>query len=201
MRRAVDLLVAIFCLTIFGPLILLIAVLIQLDSPEAILYMPQMVGQHGKVFSLFRFRTMSVDLLNAEQRLTPIGKFIRNYSLDHLPMLINLLIGDLTLVGPRPMELEVVDFQDKSWQHYFSVKPGLFNYAVLKLGKLWTLTRISHPALNQELELQYLQNRSTIHDLRLIVKFIWGLITSKGNIKARGAADPEMERQVKGRQD
>lgn len=201
MRRAVDLLVAIFCLTIFGPLILLIAVLIKLDSPEAILYMPQMVGQHGKVFSLFRFRTMSVDLLNAEQRLTPIGKFIRNYSLDHLPMLINLLIGDLTLVGPRPMELEVVDFQDKSWQHYFSVKPGLFNYAVLKLGKLWTLTRISHPALNQELELQYLQNRSTIHDLRLIVKFIWGLITSKGNIKARGAADPEMERRVKGRQD
>ena len=135
MRRALDLLVAIFCLTVFGPLILLIAVLIKLNSPEAILYMPQMVGQHGKVFSLFRFRTMSVDLLNAEQRLTPIGKFIRNYSLDHLPMLINLLIGDLTLVGPRPMELEVVDFQDKSWQQYFSVKPGLFNYAVLKLGK------------------------------------------------------------------
>ena len=198
MRRAVDLLVAIFCLTAFGPLILLIAVLIKLDAPEPILYTPQMVGQYGKVFFLYRFRTMSLDRrdLDAEQRLTRIGRFIRNYSLDHLPMLINLLRGDLTLVGPRPMEVEVVDFQDKTWQQYFTVKPGLINYAVLKMGKLWTPSRSSHPNLNQELELEYLQKRSVNFDLRLILKSLWRLITSRGNIKSRGVVDPEIERRM-----
>ena len=201
MRRAIDLLVAIFCLVVFGPLILLIAVLIKLDSNGAILYRPKMIGQHGKQFSLFRFRTMSMDHLDltAEQRLTPVGRFLRNYSLDHLPMLFNLLLGDLTLVGPRPMEPEVVDFGDKVWQEYFIVKPGLINYAVLKLGKRWTPSRNSHPALNQELELEYLQRRSPIYDLQLIVKSIGGLIRSKGNVKARGPVDPELERRMKGR--
>jgi lipopolysaccharide/colanic/teichoic acid biosynthesis glycosyltransferase len=199
MRRVVDLLVAIFCLTLFGPLILLIGLLIKLDSRGPILYKPRMVGQQARVFSLCRFRTMSMDQLDlsAEQRLTRIGRFSRNYSLDHLPMLINLLIGDLTLVGPRPMELEVVDMQDKIWQQYVSVKPGLFNYAVLKLGELWTPSRISNPTLNQELEMQYLQKRSAVFDVGLILRFLWAWIRSKGNVKARGAADPEAERRVK----
>jgi lipopolysaccharide/colanic/teichoic acid biosynthesis glycosyltransferase len=158
-----------------------------------------MVGQHGKEFTLFRFRTMSMDELKGEQRLTRMGSFIRNYSLDHLPMLINLLLGDLTLVGPRPMESEVVDFRDKVWQQYVMVKPGLINYAVLKLGKRWTPSRNSHPALNQELELEYLKKRSTIYDLQLIVKFVWGLIRSKWNVKARGSTDPELERRMTSR--
>ena len=201
MRRAIDLLVAISCLTVFGPLILLIAILIKLDSGGAILYKPRMVGQYGKEFSLFRFRTMSMDHvdLSAEQRLTRIGRFLRNYSLDHLPMLFNLLVGDLTLVGPRPMEIEVVDYQDKSWQLYFAIKPGLFNYAVLQLGRIWTPSRSSHPALNQELELEYFSKRSTGNDLALMMKFIWELIRSKGNVKARGSADPELERRMNGR--
>jgi lipopolysaccharide/colanic/teichoic acid biosynthesis glycosyltransferase len=157
-----------------------------------------MVGQHGKVFSLWRFRTRSVDHrnLSAEQGLTRVGRFIRNYSLDHLPMLINLLIGDVTLVGPCPMELEVVDVQEEIWGQYLSVKPGLFNYAVLKLGKLWTPSRMSDPALNQELELEYLQRRSAILDAGLILWLLWALIKSRGNVKARGAPDPEAERRV-----
>ena len=199
MRRAIDLLVVIFCLIVFGPLILLIAVLIKLDAPGSSLYTPRMVGQYGKEFTLFRFRTMSVDHLEGEQRLTRVGSFIRNYSLDHLPMLINLLLGDLTLVGPRPMEPETVDLHDKIWQQYFMVKPGLFNYAVLKLGRMWTPSRTINPALNQELELEYLRKRSTAHDLRLFARSVWGFIKSRGNIKARGAADPELERQVKER--
>jgi sugar transferase EpsL len=73
-----------------------------------------------------------------EKRLTTVGRFIRNYSLDHLPMLLNLLKGDITIVGPRPMELEVVRLDDPMWQQYFQAKPGLLNYAVLKLGKMWT---------------------------------------------------------------
>jgi len=201
MRRMIDLLVAILCLTAFAPIIVLIAILIKLDSPGSVLYTPRMIGHQGKAFTLFRFRTMLTadTYLETEQRLTRVGKFIRNYSLDHLPILINLLIGDLTLVGPRPMELEVVDYQDKTWQQYFKVKPGLFNYAVLKMGKLWTPSRKSHSMLNQELELEYLQKRSTIFDLHLIMKFLWKLITSRCNIKARGVSDPEIKHRLNNR--
>lgn len=201
MRRAIDLLFAILCLTFFAPFILLIPVLIKLDSPGPVLYVPQMVGQHGRVFSLFRFRTLSAkdDHPDAEQRLTRTGRFIRNYSLDHLPMLLNLLRGDLTIVGPRPMEIEVVNFEDIVWRQYFMVKPGLINYAVLKLGKLWTPSRNRHPNLNQELELEYLEKRSVSLDLRLILKTLWELVTSRGNIKARGAADLDLERRLNDR--
>jgi lipopolysaccharide/colanic/teichoic acid biosynthesis glycosyltransferase len=190
MRRIIDLLVSVLCLIIFSPLTLLIAVLIRLDSQGSVLYTPRMVGWHGKIFSLYRFRTM-----RQAKELTRVGRFIRNYSLDHLPMLINLLKGDLTLVGPRPMEVETVDLDDPIWQRYVQVKPGLFNYAVLKLGKLWTPLRASNPSLNQELELEYLQKRSAAFDWQVLVQSLHALLTSRGNIKVR--AEPQTDVQDK----
>ena len=187
MRRVIDLLVGVFCLTLLAPLLLIIAILINIDSSGPILYVPQMVGQDGKVFSLFRFPTMS------DGQLTRVGKFIRNYSLDHLPILINLLKGDLTLIGPRPMETHIVDFSDPIWQKYFQVNPGLFNYAVLKLGKTWTPSRTINPELNQELELEYLDKRSLKSDLKLFIDSLYAFIASKGTIKARGEPDVDVK--------
>jgi lipopolysaccharide/colanic/teichoic acid biosynthesis glycosyltransferase len=132
----VDLVFAMLGLILFLPLLLLIAILIKIDSSGPVLYDPVMMGQYGRLFRLCRFRTMykASAALPAEQRHTRVGRFIRNYSLDHLPMLLNLLRGDLTLIGPRPMELRSVDIQDPLWKRYFEAKPGLFNYAVLRLG-------------------------------------------------------------------
>lgn len=191
MRRFIDVLFVLLSLIITAPAIVLIAILIKLDSPGSVLYTPQMVGQNGKRFSLFRFRTMPADVpqFSSEQRLTRVGKFIRNYSLDHLPMLINLLKGDLTIIGPRPIEVQVVDLQDPTWQQYFRVKPGLFNYAVLKLGYLWNSSRVNDLGLNQELELEYRQKQSTASDWRLFIRFLRAFITSRGNVKARGKPD------------
>lgn len=201
MRRLIDLVFAVFWLIITSSVILLIAILIKLDRSGPILYTPQMVGQNGKMFSLFRFRTMCPDNPNLSigQRLTRIGRLIRNYSLDHLPMLINLLKGDLTIVGPRPMETQVVDLQDSTWQRYFQAKPGLVNYAVLKLGKLWTPSRVSAPTLNQELELEYLQKQSAAFDLRLFIQSVRAFIVSMGNVKARGNPDADAEIRVNNR--
>ena len=122
LKRLFDLAWALFWLIVTAPVILVIAILIKLDSPGPVLYVPQMVGQNGKRFRLFRFRTMHIDKpthLSPGERLTRVGRFIRNYSLDHLPTLVNILRGDLSAVGPRPMEPEVVDLQDPSWQKYF----------------------------------------------------------------------------------
>jgi lipopolysaccharide/colanic/teichoic acid biosynthesis glycosyltransferase len=198
MRRLIDVVFATLWLISTAPVMILIAILIKFDSPGPILYMPRMVGQNGKEFSLFRFRTMSADrpTLNAEERLTRVGRFIRNYSLDHLPMLANLLTGDLTVVGPRPMESAVVDLQDPTWQRYFQVKPGVLNYAVLQLGKLWTPSRVSDPTLNQELELEYRQRQPVALDWQLLRQSLRAFIASGGNVKARGKPDSEVENRV-----
>ena len=195
MRRFIDIVFAIFWLIVTAPVFVLIAILVRVDSPGSVFYSPQVVGHHGKTFPLFRFRTMSPELHHPgnKQGLTRTGRILRNYSLDHLPQLINLLRGDLTIVGPRPMELNVVDLQELVWQQYVQVKPGLFNYAVLKLGKSWTPSLITNPELNQELELEFQQRRSAAADLQLFVRFVRKYLLSRGNIKARGEPDPKDE--------
>jgi lipopolysaccharide/colanic/teichoic acid biosynthesis glycosyltransferase len=194
-RRLFDLILALFWLLLASPISFLIAILIKFDSIGPILYTPQMIRRNGKPFRVLRFRTMHIDQMNlaTEERFTRVGRFIRHYSLDHLPMLINLIKGDLTIVGPRPMEKEAVDLHDPIWGGYFQVKPGLFNYAVLKLGSAWTSSRLSRPALNQELELEYLKKRSPVFDLKLFWEFLRAHLVSRGNVKARGKPDLEVE--------
>ena len=127
-----------------------------------------MVGQHRTIFPLLRFRTMRSEEgqeASAETRLT--------------------------LVGPRPMELAAVDSRDPVWHAYCSVKPGVFNHAVLTLGNQWTPRRREAPELNQALELQYLQRRSWHGDIALVGKWLRALVMSKGNVKMRKPPDAE----------
>lgn len=203
MRRAIDTLFASLGVVITAPIMIVIAILIKIDSSGPILYTPRMVGQHGKEFSLLRFRTMS-PVASTERtvlRLTRVGRFIRNYSLDHLPTLFNILTGDLTLIGPRPMEIAVVDLEDPVWQRYCQIKPGLFNYAILKLGKLWTPSREHSPRLNQELELEYHQKRSARLDLQLLIQYLRAFFSSSGNIKMRGKPDADAESRLNDHED
>jgi lipopolysaccharide/colanic/teichoic acid biosynthesis glycosyltransferase len=134
--------------------------------------------------------------LSPDERLTRIGRLIRNCSLDHLPTLVNVLKGDISVVGPRPMEPEFVDLQDPTWQRYFEIKPGFFNYAVLKLGRIFGPSGASNLPLKQELELEYIQKQSLVFDLQLLSKFVWAHVVSGGNVKARGKPDPALEDRV-----
>lgn len=192
LRRSIDILFALLWLNVVLPFLLLIAVLIRIDSPGPVLYRQRMVGWKGKVFPLFRFRTMHIDP-DTEQRFTRVGRFLRNYSLDHLPQLFNLLRGDLTIIGPRPMEVDAVNLQEPAWQQYVQAKPGLINYAIFKLGKEWTPSRSTRPELNQELELQYQKQRSIASDAKLFLQALWKFMASRGNIKARGDTDPDLK--------
>ena len=195
MRRTLDIVFASLILILTFPLILVVAALIKLESSGPIFFRQNMVGWKGQKFQLFRFRTMFVDSSNTG--FTRVGTFTRNYSLDHLPQFFNLLRGDITIIGPRPIEADVVDLRDATWQQYVQTKPGLFNYAIYKLGRQWTPSRLSHPDLNQELELEYMRQRSAASDLRLLMKSLKAFFTSKGNIKARGEVDPELEQRFK----
>jgi lipopolysaccharide/colanic/teichoic acid biosynthesis glycosyltransferase len=196
MKRLFDVMFAVFWLLVTAPAILVIAVLIKLDSAGPILYVPQMVGKSGKLFRLFRFRTMYVDgsnHLDQDKGFTRVGRFIRNYSLDHLPTLVNVLTGDLSVIGPRPMEPEFVDLEDPTWQRYFQVRPGLFNYAVLKLGKTFGHSQDGNLPLKQALELDYIEKQSLMLDLQLVLRYVWAHIVSGGNVKMRGEPDPELK--------
>ncbi len=195
MRRIIDLLFAVLLLVLTLPVILAISVLIKIESRGPIFYRPGMVGWKGRRFYLSRFRTMYSEA-GATHRFTKIGRFIQNYSLDHVPQLFNLLKGDLTLIGPRPMEVEAVGLHDPVWQEYVQAKPGLIDYAIYKLGREWTPSRSTHPKLNQELELQYLQHRTITSDAKLFLWSLWKFIVSKGNIKARGETEPDLDRDL-----
>jgi polysaccharide biosynthesis protein PslA len=199
MRRPLDILFALFWWMLTAPVTLIVAICIKLDSPGPILYIPKMVGHKGTLFPLFRFRTMYIDRftdLDADERLTRVGRFIRNYSLDHLPILINLLTGDITIIGSRPMEVDMVDLRDPRWQSYFQVKPGLFSYAILKMGKSWAPNRVSHPEHNQELEMEYMSKRSLLFDAYLLARSLYAHIKSKGNVKARKEPDSDIKKRL-----
>ena len=199
MKRLFDVMFAVFWLLVAAPALLVIAIFIKLDSSGPVLYVPQMVGKSGKLFRLFRFRTMYVDEsnhLDQDKGFTRVGRFIRNYSLDHLPTLVNVLNGDISVVGPRPMEPEFIDLQDPTWQRYFKIRPGFFNYAVLKLGKTFGPSKSSNLSLKRELELEYIQKQSLAFDLQLFLEFVWAHIVSGGNVKSRGKPDPTVEDRI-----
>lgn len=193
-RRMIDVTLAFLGLMLLWPVMLLVAVLIKLDSKGSVLFNRGVIGKGGRPFELLGFRTMLIGSAHQdpETRLTRAGAFVRNISLDHPPQLINLLKGDLSMVGPRAMEREWVDLTDPVWRRYVSVTPGLFNDAVLKLGREWSASRQTHPTLNQALELEYLQKRSPGYDLALTLTCLWGLLASGGNVKARGQPDPDV---------
>ncbi|NPV09288.1 MAG: sugar transferase [Anaerolineae bacterium] len=184
--RLLDLVVSTALLIVFGPVILAIAVLIRLDSSGPAFWLSERVGKDDFRFRPYRFRTMAVgpsDGLSAEQRLTRVGRFVRNYSLDHLPTLINVLKGEMSLVGPRPEAPGLVDMTDPTWQTILSVRPGLISPAVLRLAREYNA---SSQAVRNALEREYVENRSLAYDLRLLVTAARALAASGGNVKARG---------------
>jgi lipopolysaccharide/colanic/teichoic acid biosynthesis glycosyltransferase len=150
-----------------------------------VFYRSPRLGRGGRVFHLTRFRTM-VDAppgVSPEARLTPVGRFIRNCSLDDLPNLVHVLRGDLSLVGPRPMEVDRVDPADATWRRILSVRPGYVSYAILTLGARYNA---SSSAEKQRLELDYVRRQSFLFDLHVLAATLWAFLASGGNIKARG---------------
>ena len=141
------------------------------------------IGRRGQPFLLYYFRTMRPGTAVASQRLTRVGRFLRNYSLDHLPQVFNLLRGEMHLVGPRPMRPEEVDLSDDNYQQALTVKPGVFNPAVLQLGRRYNPTDF---ATKVRLEKAYLEERSAGKDTRFVGDMLRAWVRSRGNVKARG---------------
>lgn len=140
MKRIFDILLSLIGLLFLLPFGLILSISVLIGSRGPIFYIQQRVGKNSQDFGLFKFRTMFVDsdkkgLLtvgNADNRITKTGGFLRKFKLDELPQLINVLIGDMSLVGPRPEVRKYVELYDEEQQKILSVRPGITDYASIE---------------------------------------------------------------------
>lgn len=140
MIRFFDFILSLVGLVVLAPIFIVLAIWIKIDSKGPVFYKQVRVGQNGIDFGLFKFRSMVVDadkkglitVGGRDPRITRSGYFIRKYKLDELPQLINVLVGDMSLVGPRPEVRKYVDLYTDEQQKVLSVKPGITDYASIE---------------------------------------------------------------------
>ena len=140
MIRFFDFILSLVGLVVLAPIFIVLAIWIKTDSRGPVFYKQVRVGQNGIDFGLFKFRSMVVDadkkglitVGGRDPRITRSGYFIRKYKLDELPQLINVLVGDMSLVGPRPEVRKYVDLYTDEQQKVLSVKPGITDYASIE---------------------------------------------------------------------
>jgi exopolysaccharide biosynthesis polyprenyl glycosylphosphotransferase len=191
LKRATDVLVAAVGLVLISPLLLVIAVAIRLTSPGPALFVQDRVGRAGSMYRLVKFRTMyegadedRQDVLGSlagdpesyrtDPRITPLGRFLRRWSLDELPQLWNVLLGSMSLVGPRPMLLEELPLLGTSDHRRHLTKPGMTG--------LWQVAGRKEVAWNErmQMDLRYVENWSPTLDLVILAKTVKAVATGRG---------------------
>jgi lipopolysaccharide/colanic/teichoic acid biosynthesis glycosyltransferase len=194
LKRLIDFSAALIGMIVLSPILLATAIAVKLTSPGPIIFRQQRFGFNKRTFPMFKFRSMVIDAearqarlehLNEtsgpafkianDPRITPIGKFIRKMSIDELPQLVNVLLGDMSLVGPRPLPTRDVSRFSEAWlMRRFSVKPGL--------TCLWQVTGRSNTDFDRwvELDLKYIDNWSLTLDFEILVKTIPAVLKGRG---------------------
>lgn len=199
MKWIFDRLVSFLGLILLSPIFLIVAILIKCKMPGPVLFTQRRVGQYGRLFTVYKFRTMTVKresslatrtstaspiALEEQSRITPLGAKLRRYKLDELPELWNVLIGDMSFVGPRPDVPGYADQLIGSDRQLLQLKPGITGPASLKYrNEEDILARVAHPTQYNDsvifpdkvrLNLYYLQHYSFIKDMQMIACTVLG---------------------------
>ncbi|MDD6642129.1 MAG: sugar transferase [Bacteroidales bacterium] len=194
MKRLFDVVASGVGLLLLSPLFLLVAIWIKLDSPGPVFYRQVRVGRYNRDFRIFKFRSMRVGadkgslvtIGGRDPRVTRSGYFIRKFKVDELPQLINVFIGDMSLVGPRPEVRHYVDYWTKDQLHVLDVRPGITDPASIKFrNENELLEKAEDPekyyieVIMQEklrLYLEYVENHSFWYDIKLIFQTFVAII-------------------------
>ena len=196
--RGTDLVTAVAAVVLLAPLFLLIALLVVATSRGGILFRQQRIGLGGRMFTCYKFRSMVVDAeqrlrdllvddpealrewlrdhkLRCDPRITPIGNFLRRSSLDELPQLFNVLLGDMSLVGPRPIVIGEVPRYGRYLGSYASVKPGITG--------LWQISGRNNTSYRRRvaLDVAYARSKSLGLDLRILLATVPAVIGARGS--------------------
>ena len=190
-KRYLDIVAALFSLTLLSPFLLVIAVLIKLDSPGPVLFRQDRVGHRGKVFSIYKFRSMSnappskvetsADMTREnDMRITRIGKFIRPTRIDEIPQMLNILMGDMSLIGPRPETVNLSKLYESEIPNYryrHVVRPGITGWAQVRQGHV---TEVDDITEKLKFDFYYVKNVSMWLDLLIIIQTIRVVVTGFG---------------------
>ena len=197
MKRLFDIVASGLGLIVLSPLFLILAIWIKLDSKGPVFYRQVRVGYKNKDFRIFKFRSMRVGadkgslvtIGGHDPRVTRSGYFIRKFKFDELPQLINVFLGDMSLVGPRPEVRHYVDYWTPEQMHVLDVRPGITDPASIKFrneNKL--MEKAEDPekyyieVIMQEkikLYLEYVEKHSFLYDIELIFKTFWVIVSER----------------------
>ena len=190
MKRLMDVFVSLFVLVISSPLWVVIAIAIKMDTPGPVVYSQERVGKDGKIFRMYKFRTMRSDAEKEtgpvwapvnDTRVTKVGRFLRNTRLDEIPQFINVLDGDMSLVGPRPERPYFVEKLSKEIPLYhrrLKVRPGITGWAQIKQGYDRSIDDVRSKV---RYDLFYIENMSFRMDIKILLFTFYIMITGRGH--------------------
>ena len=192
----IDVILASVALILLSPLFAIIAIAIKIDSKGPVFFAHKRIGKNGKIIKLYKFRSMVINAeeliksftpeqmreykenykLTNDPRITKVGKFLRKTSLDELPQLINIINGDLSIIGPRPVVADELEKYGVNKDKFLSVTPGLTGY--------WAANGRSNTTYEQrmEMELYYIDNLSLKMDIKVFFKTILSVVKKEGAI-------------------
>lgn len=181
-KRLLDLVLALIGMTLLGPFFLVTALLVKRDTPGPVFYRQVRVGKDGRPFEMFKFRTMYTHMGGdavtpsdeSDPRITPIGRLLRRYSLDEMPQLINVLKGDMSMVGPRPEMPFIVEAYGPLERERLRAKPGITG--------LWQISYARNEAIHENLDydIYYVENRSLLLDCVILFLTMFAIVKGTG---------------------
>jgi len=193
-KRIFDILSSATMLIILLPFEIVVAILIYLEDRDSIFFTQKRIGLNQRPFILYKFRSMTKSNISSngsfdagdQSRVTNIGKILRKTKLDELPQLINVLIGDMSLVGPRPEVKKWVDIYPQQWAFVLTIKPGITdNAAILFRNEEEILSSVANPEIHykeiilpEKLNIyrEYINNHSFIGDIMIIFKTVYSIL-------------------------
>ena len=187
-KRLFDLSCSFFGLVVLSPVFLIVYISLRMQNDGSVIFKQERIGYKGKPFNIYKFRTMRTDSESAgvpllaakgDERLTKVGKFLREHHLDELPQLFNVFVGDMSFVGPRPERQYFIDKikeVNPNYDYLFLVRPGVTSMATIYNGYTDTLEKM---LTRLEMDLEYLQKRSLWLDLKIIVTTVLNIVVGK----------------------
>ena len=183
-KRLTDILISIFVLFVTSPVLLISALAIKLESKGPALFIQERTGLQGKKFKMFKFRGMIDNALSYgpeltqvdDPRITKVGKFLRRTSIDEIPNFINVLLGEMSIIGPRPEIISITSGYSIEQKKVFQFKPGITGYSQINGRQLLS------PEDRVRMEIEYYKNENFLQDISLLFHTIKVVITNKGNI-------------------
>lgn len=187
-KRTIDTICSLAAIIVLSPLFLLAAIMVKLSSHGPIIYRQQRIGLFGKPFYINKFRSMYMDAevegpalsSEADQRITKWGRFMRKWRIDEIPQFFNILVGDMSLVGPRPERKHFIDIISRTQPHYkylHKVKPGLTSWGMVQFGYAENVTEMIE---RMKYDLLYIENCSLALDVKIILYTFMVIFQGRG---------------------